>query len=775
MKAIIMAGGEGSRLRPLTCDCPKPMLPLMGRPLMEYAIGLLKRHGVVEIGVTLGYLPDAIMDYFGDGEDLGVHLHYFIEKTPLGTAGSVKQAQDFLSERFIVLSGDGIADFDLSDALDFHQQNHALATLILQQCSNPQEYGMVVCDEAGRIRSFHEKPGSHDVFSDRINTGIYILEPELLAHIPDGTAVDFGHDLFPALLAENAALFAHTAQGYWCDVGDAPAFLQVHMDAMDGKIHLDGLWDKAGISADGAMVESGCRLESPCFIGKNAFVAAGAHIGPYTVIGENCRIGEGVSAKRSVLFDGVQVDAGAQLRACIAGKKAEIGENAQLFEGSIVGSRSRVGARATLPPSVKLWPDKRLPDGERPERNVVWGQCRKLRFIGGAMELENPLQAATAAQACVCEMKASEIVLGRSSGAASEAFWHTAVAGAMAQGTRVIDAGVCSLPQLRQCMRSLHADGGLFVAEKSLLPLDASASILLEKKQRAILKLCERQDFSTASGGIVRPMRSAGETDLAYIARTTAAFRANPLLIPRIVLYAQGNHLRMLAEQCFERAGLQLRSEWDVRNMQLSTGEIGVYLAEDGQSASYADANGRVSDAQRQLLIAWTALQLGEKRLLLHNSASRAIERLAADYAAQAVYFNGEYALWMQNLAREAPLQFDLHFDGVYSTLCCMSVLAENELSFTQWSALTPQVFRKTAKLSVPSAEWGRLLHIIAEEAGDAELGGGVRLQRENAWAWLSPDEQLSGLSIMSEAMSMEAAESLCDDLERHIRRLMQK
>ena len=172
LKAIIMAGGEGSRLRPLTCDCPKPMLRLMGKPLMEHAIRLLQKYGIHEIGATLGYQPDAIMDYFGDGEALGASLRYYIENVPLGTAGSVRRAKDFLDERFIVLSGDGVTDFDLSEAIRFHESRKALATLVLVKSGTPQEYGMVVTDPDGRITAFHEKPGRSDIYSDRINTGI---------------------------------------------------------------------------------------------------------------------------------------------------------------------------------------------------------------------------------------------------------------------------------------------------------------------------------------------------------------------------------------------------------------------------------------------------------------------------------------------------------------------------------------------------------------------------------------------------------------------------
>ena len=172
MKAIIMAGGEGSRLRPLTCDCPKPMMRLMDKPVMEYALGLLGRSGITEIAATLGYLPDAVTDYFGDGQDFGVNLRYYIEREPLGTAGGVAQARDFLDETFVVLSGDGVTDLDIMEAVAFHRSRQAEATLVLKRVENPLEYGVVVTEDDGLIRSFHEKPGWGDVLSDAVNTGI---------------------------------------------------------------------------------------------------------------------------------------------------------------------------------------------------------------------------------------------------------------------------------------------------------------------------------------------------------------------------------------------------------------------------------------------------------------------------------------------------------------------------------------------------------------------------------------------------------------------------
>ena len=292
-----MAGGEGTRLRPLTCDCPKPMIRLMNRPLMQYALILLKRHGIRDIAVTLGYQPDAVTDAFGDGGEMGVNLRYYIESAPLGTAGGVRQAADFLDETFVALSGDGVTDLDITAALAFHRARGALATLVLKRADDPLDYGVVDVDADGRVRSFHEKPDWSEVLCDTVNTGIYILEPEALKRIPADRACDFGREVFPRMVADGLPVYGYVTDDYWCDVGDVRAYLMVHADAMEGRIRLEGLAGLSGraVQLPGAVVDRAAALEGPCLIGPGARVRAGAHVGPCSVVGADCVVGERAS------------------------------------------------------------------------------------------------------------------------------------------------------------------------------------------------------------------------------------------------------------------------------------------------------------------------------------------------------------------------------------------------------------------------------------------------------------------------------------------------
>ena len=220
MKAVVMAGGEGTRLRPMTANQPKPMLPVVNRPIMEHALRLLRRHGLTETVVTVQFLASIVRNYFGDGEDFGMRLQYATEETPLGTAGSVKNAEDALrDEPFLVISGDALTDIDLSDLIAFHKDNNALVTVALARVPDPLEFGIVIVDDDGKIQRFLEKPTWGQVFSDTVNTGIYVMEPEVLAHVPAGQVVDWSADVFPKLLENGAPLYGWIADGYWEDVG----------------------------------------------------------------------------------------------------------------------------------------------------------------------------------------------------------------------------------------------------------------------------------------------------------------------------------------------------------------------------------------------------------------------------------------------------------------------------------------------------------------------------------------------------------------------------
>ena len=774
MKAVIMAGGEGTRLRPLTCDCPKPMIQLMNRPVMQHALSLLKKHGVTQIAATLGYLPDAITDYFGDGDDFGVDLRYYIENTPLGTAGGVRRAADFLDETFAVLSGDGVTDLDLSRAAEFHREKGAVATLVLKRSDNPLDYGVVAVDGEGRVERFLEKPDWSGVIAETVNTGIYILEPEALRRVPEDRPWDFGHDLFPTLLREGLPVYGWVTSAYWCDIGDVRAYLAAHIDALEGRIRLEGLTPGPGRVAQlpGAKVDRSAMLEGPCVIGPDARVLAGARVGPHTVVGRGCVIGEGAGAKRCVLWPGAALGAGAQARGCVLARGATIGEGAQAYEESVLGTGASIGRRSVLLPGVKLWPGKQGGDGARLESSLVWGNRRGPAFSSGRLSAEDPGQMLRAAQAVAEVLKPRLLLLGSDGSASARALWHAAASGFLAQGTEVLAAEDCPLPQLRQAQRALGCDAAALVGGEAILPLGERGARLPRPVQRSILARLARQDFARPFAAGHPALRSAGDTSLGYVAQAAGRFRADPRRVPPVALYAEDAALLSLAERSFLRAGLVARTVSSPSEMALGPGELGVCLTEAGEGCALCDEDGCLCDAQSQLLLAWTALESGERTLPLPAHATRAIEALCRERDARAEYLSGEDALWMNALADRSPALFELYFDGIQSALRQLSALTASGLDLKTWRGRMPAVSRRSRRVDVSPRQTGRLMSALAQSGGRAEPGGGLRFRRDDGWAWVCPEESGQGFRVVAEAADAEAARELCDFCEGVLRRL---
>src|SRR5215208_1697014 len=312
MKAVILAGGEGTRLRPLTLNAPKPMLPLVNEPMMEHIVRLLRQHDFDEIVVTVAFMANHIRTYFGDGSEFGVRMSYATEETPLGTAGSVRNAMDELDERFLVISGDVLTDIDLSEVVTAHVARGALATIGLTAVENPLEFGIVITNEDGSIERFLEKPGWGQVFSDTVNNGIFVLEPEIFDHIPEGRSVDFSGEVFPALLEAGARLDGHVCAGYWEDVGTLEAYMSAHRDVLDGRADVE-----RSVIHDTSYLGKGARLRGTV-IGRSADLRAGVRCEDGVVVGDECFIGEQAVLTSAVkIYPSKTVDAGAVVNASL--------------------------------------------------------------------------------------------------------------------------------------------------------------------------------------------------------------------------------------------------------------------------------------------------------------------------------------------------------------------------------------------------------------------------------------------------------------------------
>jgi NDP-sugar pyrophosphorylase family protein len=346
MKAILLAGGKGTRLRPLTLHTPKPIVPIFDRPFLRYQIDLLRQVPEIdEIILSLNYQPRRIEEVFGDGSDLGIHLRYVVEPTPLGTGGAIKfAAGEARGEPIVVFNGDVFTSVDLPAVLALHRERKAQATIVLTPVDNPTAYGLVETDEQGNVERFVEKPKPEEIRCDTINAGIYVLEPDTLERIPKNTVYSIERAYFPSLVAQRETFLAYIYRGYWIDIGAPEKYRQAHRDIMDGRFVAPPFATAAGTAlvSPEAKVEPGAVIEGPCFIDAGAVIKAGARIGPYSVVGRHCHIGEKATINGAILWPNTWVDSEAQLGATIAGRHTHFGRNVAIADGTMFGDKSVV-------------------------------------------------------------------------------------------------------------------------------------------------------------------------------------------------------------------------------------------------------------------------------------------------------------------------------------------------------------------------------------------------------------------------------------------------
>ena len=349
MKAMILAAGVGSRLDPLTRAIPKPMVPILNRPVIEHIVHDLKKHGFAEIRINLHYLGDVIQDYLGDGSQLGVQISYAQEDKLWGDAGSVKRSQDFFgSETFLVVGGDDISDIDLSGLLQLHREKKAASTIALTVVDDPSQFGIVITEGDGRITRFLEKPKGGDMFSNTANTGVYLFEPEVFNLIPAETFYGFGNNVFPQLLAEGRPLYGYLTHAYWMDVGNLKIYRQTNFDALNGRVALDmaGTQEVPGVwKGDDVQIDPTAVIMPPVYLGSNVTIGAGTKILENTVIADDCVIEAGATLRETILWRGARVSQGTHLERCVVGTNAQVQSNVAIFDANIVDPTRRMAAK----------------------------------------------------------------------------------------------------------------------------------------------------------------------------------------------------------------------------------------------------------------------------------------------------------------------------------------------------------------------------------------------------------------------------------------------
>lgn len=752
MKAVILAGGAGTRLQPLTTELPKPMVSLLGRPVLEHILLLLRRHQVTEAAVTLHYRPEAITGYFGDGSAWGMRLHYFYEDTPLGTAGGVRACRDFLGqEDFLVISGDCVSDFDLTDCYRLHRQRQAEATLLLHRVAEPLEYGLVRTDQEGRVLAFVEKPGWGQVFTDQVNTGIYLLSPSVLDLVPEGEPFDFSKNLFPELLRQKRALYGQVPAGYWRDMGECGSYLQTVEDALEGRVKLDmtlpqqstGVW-----SAE--PVPDSVEVLAPCWIGSDVTLAPWSNIGPHTVLEPGSTVGRGCRLRRTVVM-GASVGAESQVEGAILCPHAKIGEGCFLYPGSVVGADAWLGDHATLRPQVRLWPGLHIQPGSRVTSTQVHGPGPgSLHFdnygvihgiIGGDVDTEQVMDLGSALASM------GQVALGHCGGAGAEALALAAAAGVTAAGGWVIRHDGTTPAAANWLCDYYGLSGGLFLEQQgeqlTLYPVTAGGQPLEREAQRKLENDLLRRNFrrppATEMGGETQ-LTSIMESYLAAAVQSAGVAGSYPCTLavePGQTLLKQG--LRWLGCQLAER---------DV------VGVPAMALASGGRELLIWTEDGERRSREEVLLLACAALlDSGQRNLYLPPEAPAAIERLARDRGGT-----------VQRMESGAPTgcQRSLR-DGLFAACQIVRYVQRTGETLSQLFRRLPgcQVQRRVVPLRTSRSA---VMGAISRQYPDAQrMKQGMRLDLKDGSVWIAPANDREALRVVTEGARAETALELCD------------
>src|SRR5919204_1829070 len=512
MKAVVMAGGEGSRLRPLTSGLPKPLVPVTGKPVMEHTLRLLRRHGITEVVVTLQYLGSAIRDYFGDGSDFGMEITYVVEDAPLGTAGSVKNAANYLDEPFLIVSGDALTDIDLGRAISWHKEKQALATIVLFSVSNPLEYGVVITRPDGAITRFLEKPSWGEVFSDQVNTGIYVIDPSVLELVSSGAVVDWSADVFPHMLGRQMPLFGHLAGGYWCDIGNLQTYYQANWDALAGRVGVENPGERReGNVWVGADVEwgIGVRVQGPAYIGREAKIKAGVFLNGPVCVGNFSVVDENTKVSNSIVWPYSYIGENSRLRQAIVCRHVTIKNSCLLEEGAVIGDEVAIGEGSTIDAGVKIWPDKQIEPGSTVHESIIWtGHWKRGLFTSAGLtglvniELTPEYCARLGAAFAALFPKGAYIAAARDSQRPSRMIKRALVSGMMSAGASVMDLSELPIPVAQYYARRHQVGGALHV---QMSPLDSRSAdirmfdhtgVILDKKtERKLENTFFREDI----------------------------------------------------------------------------------------------------------------------------------------------------------------------------------------------------------------------------------------------------------------------------------------
>jgi mannose-1-phosphate guanylyltransferase/phosphomannomutase len=826
MRAVVMAGGEGTRLRPLTSNQPKPMVPICGKPCIEHIIELVHRYGIDDVVVTLAFMPQVIRGYLGDGSSLGVRIEYAVEEQPLGTAGSVKNAASLLDETFVVISGDALCDFDIGEIVAFHRARGALATIALKSVDNPLEFGVVIVDDDGRIERFLEKPSWGQVFSDTINTGVYVIEPELLDRIPDGEPYDFSKQLFPELLAQGAPLYGYIVpeNRYWKDIGTIEQYREANQDVLNGLVDVEvpgvrlkeNIWLGEGVTLPAVDV-----IEGPAFLGAYTTVEDGATIGPYAVLGANVTVKGGASVQRCVIDGGTHIGTSVTVRGATVGRNCDLRARVRVDEGAALGDECVVGEEALIGPEVRVYPYKTIEAGAQIRQNLVWESrgVRSLFSRDGVVGTVNvdvtPEVAVRLGMAFGTQLeRGSTVVTARDGHPASRMITRAMVSGLASTGVHIADLRIAWPALVRHYVRLERLAGGVYVRVGYPDPDSVEITFLADSgllagadERRGIERAYARQEYRRAAiGALGRPTWPPDALERYADALVTAidvdavrsrAFRVvvdyggSPAsqAVPRVMgaLGVEVIGLNAYADGAGPRA---VGSPRPAAGLVVAAGaDLGVELDPSAEQVRLIDEHGdSVSGSQLLLLLVSLAARRGlEGEVAVPVTVSDRVDELAAgsrlrirrapaNAASLTAIAAVEGVLLAADddgrVARGGTLPAD---DALAALALLLELWVPEERPLSALVAELPPVHLVHDDVHCPWAAKGAVMRTLIDEAKGFETDNldGLKVRLDEGWVSLMPDPDQPRFHIYAEGRTPDDSAALLDRYRDRLNQLV--
>jgi mannose-1-phosphate guanylyltransferase / phosphomannomutase len=813
MQAVIMAGGFGTRLRPLTCNIPKPMTPLLNKPIIEHIINLLKSHKITDLIIILYHQSEIIRDYFKDGNEFGVRIQYVKPDADYGTAGAVYAANELVKSRFIIISGDVVTDFNLTKAISSHIRKNSLATIVLTHAKNPLQFGIVLTDKTGKITTFYEKPSWSEVFSDTINTGIYVLEKEVMDIIPKAKPegkqdVDFSKDVFPFILKNNMPLYGFTDNGYWRDVGSLDDYISANLDALKGKIKLDGLKDER---------KNGSVIAKLTRVSKTAEVIN-------SVIGKGCIIGDEVKIKNSVLWDNVIIENNCRLANDVICSGVLVRNGTTIGENSFIGDEVVIGSNVTIKQGVKIWPKKNIDGDSVVSRNVVWEDRWKdslftdSRITGlSNIEITPEFAAKLGTIFGVFAGVGARIAASRDTDNISRMIKGAFISGLLSSGTNVIDLQTTPIPILRQELSGGKGTGGLFVRKS---PFDASKCDIIffdssgKDLSSAKTKSIERLFFSESHrptpyhniGSVTYPERTYQSYRHYFISHLNKdiinnkrfriainfSFGITSSIFPLIL---SDFNLELVSLDTHLDSSRQTRSPEEFKEALEKLSYIVTSLKYDagflidagGEKIFTVNDKGKIISHDRFLstvMSLYLDLHPDTKKVAVPIQASGEIELVAEKYSTEVVRVkDSHYAMMHAAELPEVGLVggtkggiifpgYSHATDGMFSIMKVLEMLASSGKTLSQIEKETPRLFMAKNNIFCTKEQKGKIMRKLVEvsEGNNRQLIDGIKIFFEKyEWVLCIPDSEREIFHVNAEAKTKSRAAKLVKQYTKRI------